>query len=267
MKRQMLITIFSLTSVAASAAESDLLSSPSASLRPANAPQEAEIGGIVGVVPGYFGAQKLSLVASPYVEASFGNGVFVGASGIGYRSPNYGSFSVAASLGAGRSRMESAGNGDTHNRLTGMGDVTPRAQANLFANYDNGPYHAYVLLQRELGNRDGAEGQLVGMFDAVSTKTDLVQLYAGIDYANQAQMQTFFGVTASQSSTSGNTVYTPGAGVAGSSVGSIWRHAFSQHWVGTLEVGVISLNGGAADSPLTARKTNGLAVVSSGYRF
>ncbi len=267
MKRQMLMLFFSVVSFAASATESDILSSPRASQRPANAPLEAEVGGIVGVGPGYLGAQKLSFAAGPYFEGNFGNGVFLGQDGIGYRTQNYGAFSIAASLGASRSRFERAGNSDDHNRLSGMGDVTPRAQANLFGNYDAGQYHVFAWLQRELGNRDGVEFQLAGLYDVVASKTNLVQLYAGLDYANKAKMQTFFGVTASQAASSGNPIYTPGAGVAGSSVGSVWRHAFSQHWVGTLEVGAISLRGAAADSPLTARRTSGFAVVSTGYRF
>jgi outer membrane scaffolding protein for murein synthesis (MipA/OmpV family) len=267
MKRQMLILFFSVVSTAASAAESDILSSPRASQRSANSSLEAEIGGILGIGPGYLGAQKLSFGAGSYFEGNFGNGVFLGQDGIGYRTQNYGSFSIAASLGASRSRYEREGNSDAHNRLTGMGDVTPRAQANLFGNYDAGQYHVFGWLQRELGNRDGVEFQLTGLYDVASSKTDLVQLFAGLDYANQAKMQTFFGVTAAQASSSGNPVYTPGAGIAGSGVGSIWRHAFKQHWVGILEVGAISLRGGAADSPLTARKTSGLAVFSTGYRF
>ena len=267
MKRQLVILFISVVSVAASAAESDNLSSPRASQRAANAPLEAEVGGVLAVGPGYLGAQKLSFGAGSYFEANFGNGLFLGQDGIGYRTQNYDSFSIAASLGASRSRYERDGNSDAHNRLTGMGDVTPRAQANLFVNYDSGPYHAFTWLQRELGNRDGVECQLTGLYDLVSSKIDLVQLYAGLDYANKAKMQTFFGVTAAQASNSGNPIYTPGAGVAGSGIGVGWRHAFKQHWVGTLEVGAISLRGNAADSPLTARKTSGFAGVTTGYRF
>ena len=267
MKRQLLILFISVVSVAASAAESDNLSSPRASQRAANAPLEAEVGGGLGIGPGYLGAQKLSFGAGSYFEGNFGNGLFLGQDGIGYRTPSYDSFSIAASLGASRSRLERDGDADSHNRLRGMGDVTPRAQANLFVNYDAGPYHAFAWLQRELGNRDGVEFQLTGLYDTVSSKIDLVQLYAGIDYANQAKMQTFFGVTPTQASSSGNPIYTPGAGVAGSGVGALWRHAFKPHWIGTLDVGAISLRGAAADSPLTARKTSGFVSVTTGYRF
>jgi outer membrane scaffolding protein for murein synthesis (MipA/OmpV family) len=267
MKRQMLIMSLLFASFTANAAEGDILSSPRASQRSANAQPEAEIGGIVGIGPGYLGAQKTSFGAGSYFEANFGNGVFLGQDGIGYRTQNFGAFSIAASLGASMSRPEQAGNTEDHNRLSGMGDVTPRAQANLFGNYDAGSYHVAAWLQRELGNRDGVEFQLTGLYDVVASSTDLVQLYAGLDYANQAKMQTFFGVTAKQASSSGNPMYTPEAGVAGSGVGTVWRHAFSQHWVGSLEVGAISLRGSAADSPLTARKTSGFAVVSTGYRF
>jgi outer membrane protein len=269
MKRHLLFLLFSVISVAASAAEVDLLASPRASQRSANA-REAEIGGIVAVGPGYLGGQNSMFQAGLYTEANFGNGVFFdlfGPDGIGFRTPNYGSFSFAASLGASRSRREQDGSADKHNRLSGMGDVSSRAQANLFGNYDSGPYHASAWLQRELGNRSGVEFQLAALYDVVSSGQDLAQLYAGLDYANQAKMQTFFGVTTSQSASSGNTIFTPEAGVAGSGVGVLWRHAFNRNWVGTLDVGAISLRGSAADSPLTARKTGGYSVVSVGYRW
>ncbi len=267
MKHRLLTLFFSVVSVAASAAEVEPLSSPRASQRPANAPREAEIGGIVGVLPGYLGAQNFMFKAGPYIEVNFGNGMFFGQDGIGFRTPSYGAFSVAASLGASRSRREQDGSADNHNRLSGMGDVSPRAQANLFGNYDAGPYHVSAWLQRELGNRNGVEFQLAGLYDVVSSGHDLVQLYAGLDYANQAKMQTFFGVTASQASSSGNPIFTPGGGVAGSGVGALWRHAFNRDWVGTLDVSAISLRGAAADSPLTARKTSGYTVVSLGYQL
>jgi outer membrane scaffolding protein for murein synthesis (MipA/OmpV family) len=267
MKRHLLFLLFSVISVVASAAEVDLLASPRASQRSANAPREAEIGGIVVVGPGYLGGQNSMFKAGAYIEINFGNGVFFGQDGIGFRTPNYGSFSFAASLGASRSRREQDGSADTHNLLSGMGDVSSRAQANLFGNYDSGPYHVSAWLQRELGNRSGVEFQLAGLYDVVSSGNDLAQLYAGLDYANQAKMQTFFGVTTSQASSSGNQFFTPEAGVAGSGVGALWRHAFNRNWVGTLDVGAISLRGSAADSPLTARKTGGYSVVSVGYRF
>jgi outer membrane protein len=262
------LTLFFLAvSITASAAEGDILTSPRASQRPANAPREAEIGVIVAVGPGYLGAQNSMFKAGPYVEANFGNGVFFGQDGIGYRSQNHGAFSVAASLGASRSRREQDGSADSNNLLSGMGDVTPRAQANLFVNYDAGPYHVTALLMRELGNRSGVELELSGLYDIVSSGHDLVQLYAGLDYANRAKMQTFFGVTASQASSSGNPVFTPEAGVAGSGAGVLWRHVYNPDWVGTFNVGAISLSGSAADSPLTARKTAGFAIVSVGYRL
>ncbi len=267
MRRLLLVLFMSAVPVAATAAENNLLASPSASQRASNAPREAEIGAIVGIVPGYLGGQNYMFKGGPYIEINFGNGAFFGQDGIGYRTSSYGSFSFAASLGASRSRFETEGSADTHNRLTGMGDVSPRAQANLFGNYDSGPYHVSALLQRELGNRSGVEFALSGLYDVISSQTDLTQLYAAVDYANQSKMQTFFGVTPSQAASSGNATFKAVAGVAGSGAGVQWRHAFNRDWVSTLDVGAISLRGSAADSPLTSRKTAAYTAVSVGYRF
>jgi outer membrane protein len=266
-KRCILMLILFLVAIVAMADESRPLASPRASLRPADAPREIELGGIVGVLPGYIGGDKLKVMGGIYFEANFGNGVFLGQDGIGFRSPQYGPFSVAASISPSLSRRERDGNADSPNRLSGMGDVAQVAQANLFGNYDAGPYHVAAEFQHELGSRDGIEFQLSGLYDIVSSPQNLVQLFAGVDYANQAKMQTFFGVTDAQASSSGNASFTPTAGIAGSGVGASWRHAFSQNWVGALDVAMISLSGSAADSPLTARKTSVYSVASFGYRF
>ena len=267
MKYRLLLLLLSFSSVTTSAAAENILTSPRASQRPANTVREAEIGVIAGIGSAYLGAQKNMLQAGIYFEVNFGNGVFFGQDGLGYRTQNYDGFSFAASLGASRSRTEQAGSADTPNRLSGMGDVPPKGQANLFGNYDDGLYHAYAWFQQELGDRNGVELQLAGLYDLISSPQDLAQLYAGLDYANQTKMQTFFGITSAQASSSGNPVYTPQAGVAGSGVGALWRHAFNQNWVGTLDVSAISLLGSAADSPLTARQTSCAAFVTAGYRF
>jgi outer membrane protein len=267
MKYRLLFLSLSVFSVSASAAEEDLLTSFRASQRPANATREAEIGLVVGAGPAYLGAQKNVLQAGLYFEVNFGNGAFFGQDGLGYRTQNYGAFSFAGSLGVSRSRTEQSGSADSPNRLSGMGDVPPKAQANLFANYDAGPYHAYAWLQQELGDRNGIDLEMAGLYDLISTRQDLAQLYAGFDYANQTMMQTFFGVTAAQATSSGNPTYTPGAGVAGSAVGISWRHAFNRDWTGLLDLSETTLMGAAADSPLTARVTSGAVMVGGGYRF
>jgi outer membrane scaffolding protein for murein synthesis (MipA/OmpV family) len=148
-----------------------------------------------------------------------------------------------------------------------MGDVGVKAQANLFLNYDGGPFHANAALRQTLAGRRGTELDLSASYDLYADQDNLVRLVAGIAYANRDLMQTFFGVTPQQSANSGNPAYAPHVGIAGESVGLTWRHALGEHWVGTLGLGAEQLHGAAADSPLTVRRTSGVASAAIGYRF
>ena len=132
-------------------------------------------------------------------------------------------FSASASLGLSDWRKESYGKNDTHNRLTGMGDINPRAQANLFLNYDTGPFHVNTALHQTMGDRQGTSADITARYDVLATKTDLVEVSGGFSYANKTEMNTFFGVTNAQSTRSGNAAYTAKAGIEGEGVGISWR--------------------------------------------
>jgi MipA family protein len=230
---------------------------------------ETEVGFGIGVGPGYLGGGRTRWGVGPLVEANFANGVFVSTTdGIGYRFlEDRSGFSMAASLGPSGSRREKDGEDGDLNRLRGMGDVGVRAQANLFANYDTGPYHASVGLHQTLGSRRGTGLDVIGSYDLHADRDNLVRASAGFSYANRSLMQTFFGVNETQAANTGYDTYTPSAGIAGTGVGVSWRHAFSREWVGSVGASVINLRGSAADSPLTEKRMNAALGLSLGYRF
>jgi outer membrane scaffolding protein for murein synthesis (MipA/OmpV family) len=262
------VLLLSLASISAFAADGAPLGSPMASRRSPDAPEQ-EVGLGIGVGHAYLGGKNTIFRAGIFGEANFANGVFLSTTdGVGYRLiDNASGFSVSASLGPGRSRRESDGEDDGHNRLQGMGNVNTAAQANVFVNYDSGPFHASTVLRQTLSARRGTELGVEASYDVVVTRDDLVQLSGGFAYANRSLMQTFFGVDATQSAASGNSVFMPKAGVAGTGVGALWRHAFNKEWVSTVGAGLTSLRADAAASPLTERRTNAGLGLSVGYRF
>ncbi|MBI3285847.1 MAG: MipA/OmpV family protein [Burkholderiales bacterium] len=249
------------------AADDGMLASPMASQR-SNEQAEQAVGVGLGVGNRYFGSKSVWR-AGLLGEANFSNGVFLSTvDGIGYRFlNNYNGFSMAASIGGSDSRNESDGDSNGRNRLQGMGDVKLRAAANLFVNYDAGLFHVNAGLHQTLGERRGTSVDLTGRYDVLASKTDLVQVSAGLMYANKTEMQTFFGVTPAQSAASGNALYTPGAALAGSGAGLMWRHAINQNWVTTLDAGVTRLGASAADSPLVEHRTTAGVGGSIAYRF
>jgi outer membrane protein len=230
---------------------------------------ETAVGVVAGYVPSYLGSDKSVWRAGLTGEANFANGVYLSSvDGIGYRFLNNSNgFSASASLGVSGGRKEKDGDDNHPNRLLGMGDVGNRAQANLYLNYDQGPFHATAGLHQVLSSHRGAALDLTGRYDLYATKTDLVQASAGLTYANRDMMQSYFGVTPAQSANSGNMVYTASSGVAGLNAGLTWRHAIDQHWVTTLSAGALRLGSSAADSPLTEKRNQAGIGGSVAYRF
>jgi outer membrane scaffolding protein for murein synthesis (MipA/OmpV family) len=250
-------------------ADSGALTPMSAGER-SSASTEKEIVLGIGAGPAYPGAYKRYGYIGLAVEANFGNGVFVSSQdGIGYRfleTPS--GFSMAASLGVLPGREEKDGRNDgRRNLLAGMGDIGARGAANLMLNYDSGPLHGRATLTHALGSRNDTLFGVDGSYDLYADSTNLVRVSTGFLYGNRSTMQTYFGVTPQQSANSGNPVYTPGSGIGEMHAALNWRHAFSEHWVGTVGAGVTSLRKGAADSPLVERRNSGYAAVTLGYRF
>ncbi len=209
--------------------------------------------------------------ANLFAEANFVNGVFLSTTdGLGYRFlNNHSGFSAAASIGASGWRKSSYGKNNSHNRLIGMPDVDPEAQANLFLNYDDGAFHINTGVHQTLGDRRDASIDVTGRYDLLSTKTDLVELTGGFSYANKNEMNTYFGVSKAQSlpTVSGNAEYSAKAGIAGTGVGVNWRHTINQNWVTTVGANVTRLGDAAADSSLTDRRTISGVGTSIAYRF
>jgi outer membrane scaffolding protein for murein synthesis (MipA/OmpV family) len=175
---------------------------------------------------------------------------------------------MAASLGATPMRKEKDGRQDgDRNRLAGMGDINSRVTTNLMMNYDSGAFHGRATLGHALGSRNNNVLGLDAGYDLLTDVSNVLRASAGVLIANQSTMQTYFGVTPQQSLNSGNFVYTPGGGLAEVHASLNWRHAFSQQWVGSLDVGATSLRNAAADSSLVKRRTNGYATATIGYRF
>lgn len=268
MMRRLPALLLCALSIPAFADSTNTLSIGRASARSTSTP-ETEVGLGIGIGPRYLGGSKNVGFLAPYVEANFANGIFVSTTdGIGYRFlENRSGFSMAASLGPSAWRREKAGEDGDTNRLRGMGDVNVKPQANLFLNYDSGPYHASVGLHQTLSSRRGTSLDVIGGYDLHADRDNLVRASAGFAYANRSLMQTFYGVNETQAANTGYSVYTPNAGVAGVGAGVTWRHAFNREWVGSLGASVINLRGSAADSPVTDKRTNAAVGVSLGYRF
>ena len=80
-------------------------------------------------------------------------------------------------------------------------------------------------------------------------------------------MQTFFGVNAAQSVSSGLPAYQARAGIKDYGINVNWRHNFSRKWFGNTGLQARRLSGSASESPLVATRLETSANFLLGYRF
>jgi outer membrane scaffolding protein for murein synthesis (MipA/OmpV family) len=93
---------------------------------------------------------------------------------------------MAASIGLSMMREERDGRDGNRNRLRGMGDVDLKAQANVFLNYDSGPFHANAAVHQTLAERRGTGVDLSVGYDLLADRDDLVRADVGVSYANRS---------------------------------------------------------------------------------
>lgn len=213
----------------------------------------------------YQGSNEARNLLLPQLEFQWANGWFAGTSnGIGYnfskdRGIDYG-LRLTADFGRKESRSPA---------LRGMGDIDPRAEAGAFFNY---PVNSDFVLTSSLryGAGDSSNGALLNLGGTYSTAiAPNWRLGAGVSgtLANQAYMQSFFGVTSAQSATSGYAPYRPSSGLRDLRASVSLTYLMSPRMVLTGGLSHVSLMGDAKDSPLTAQSNWFSGVVALTYGF
>ncbi|NYE60830.1 outer membrane scaffolding protein for murein synthesis (MipA/OmpV family) [Duganella sp. 1224] len=220
-------------------------------------------------VPEYAGANKRRVLPLPILERTYSNGVFLSAQrGIGYQA-KVGGFTLSAALGYDGGRDDhKKGYFSGSDALRGMGDIDGSAQAVLSAGYQLGSVGLTFTTRQNIGHRAYGASYALGMSTALYTdSTDQIGFGASAVYADNKRMQTYFGVTATQSARSGYREYKASGGFEHVSAGVHWNHVLDANWSVRSAVGVDRLTGDAADSPLTRRKTTPMLMTALIYRF
>ncbi len=136
-------------------------------------------------------------------------------------------------------------------RLRGFGDIEGGFVAGGYARYDFAPFFVRASFhQRISGDDTGYLVRLATGFELPVTKRIVLKVDAYADYADDAYMGTYFGVSALQSARSGLAVFDAGAGFksAGLTVGT--EIALDKDWTLHATGGYTRLLGDAASSPI-----------------
>ncbi len=153
-------------------------------------------------------------------------------------------------------------------RLTGLGDVASTIRGNLFASYRADWLLVRTNYSTDLGGK--AEGTTASFdLDARYRPSDKLSLVAGpgLTWSSAQYAQTFYGVTAAQSASSGLAAYNAGVGVSQVrfTVGADYRLA--EQWNLSTRLITSTLKGSAAVSPITQTKYQNSLGISAAYRF
>jgi len=213
--------------------------------------------------PRYEGADDSRLLAFPMLDVSWRDRFFFGMKGLGATLWRNEQVDVALALGYSFGRDEN----DSPD-LAGLGDIDAGASANLHLGYNARPFSYSLHLERPLGDRDtGAQLHLGIGYDLSFGRRLMLKPGLKTTWANARSMQSYFGVTPSQSISSGLPVYEAGAGFKSAGLNLLAIYLMNRHWAGTVTLGADRLLGDAADSPITQDRTQFSAGAGLSYRF
>ncbi len=225
--------------------------------------------GTVGVVyiagTEYPGSDQRRNLVLPLLDYQWRNGWFAGVSnGLGYefgkrQDMQYG---LRLTLDRGRDADRSA-------LLRGMGDIDIKPEAGAFFNYFASP-QVFLTSSLRYGAGNNGRGLLLDLGAGYATQLApqwRMALGAAATLVNADYMQSYFGVTPAQASTSGHAVYTPGSGLRDVRLNLSLNYFLSQQITFTTALSVSALQAGAKDSPLTRKATSATGVFVIGYGF
>lgn len=246
--------------VAAAVAGAATICGPTAS---AQQSQADSIGLAAGFQPKYGGAKAYRALPLPYLSLSQGI-FFVDGLSAGVAYPLTSNISVGPILAIGLGRKE----GDAA-RLSGTGDIARNLQYGAFMRWHEGPASASIKFMQSAHGGYGGHVDLDLAYAVIDTGKDRVSIGAGTQWSNSSAAQTYFGINSQQAanSTQGLPEYHPSAGFTSINAKASWEHRFDNSWSMRSTLGVGSLLGDAANSPIVERRTSMFGSVGLAYRF
>lgn len=234
---------------------------------------ELTLGGGVDVAPRYSGSNESRVTTALVIDYSMVNGFFVSTTrGIGYgNSIGKLDYSGALSYRAGRKDRDVDSDSISYGSdyLRGMGDVKGSAIGVIGLGYEVTDW-LNLQLQAEvpISQRSNGEALHFGIVSPLYTSSkNVVKLALTSSWGTSEYMQTYYGVSASQSAASGFTRYDAGSGIYAYSLNMDWTHKINQDWSVDAEAGFTQLTGDARNSSIVQRKTSPTGSLKVTYSF
>ncbi|MBI1773070.1 MAG: MipA/OmpV family protein [Burkholderiales bacterium] len=216
-------------------------------------------------LPKYTGSDERRLAAYPMFDAQWKNGAFFSAvNGLGYN------FSKNVSVQYGlRMSLEAARDESRSGKLRGLGDVNTSVEPGAFLNYSIDQNFSLASSVRYGSGLDhnGVQVSFGARATTLLNPQHRLSASIGANWVNSAYMQSYFGVTAAQSVSSGYAQYTPSSGIADIKLGASWHWNIDNNWSLTTGASVSRLNGDAGRSPFVFQKNPVTIFSAASYRF
>jgi MipA family protein len=226
-------------------------------------------GGTVGAaaIAGrkYQGSDERRTLLVPLLDYQWKSGWFAGTTnGLGYNFSRQPDMDYGVRLTADLGRKESRSSA-----LRGLGDVDARPEVGIFYNYSLSPSLALTSsLRYGSGNdRNGLVVDFGAAYSMVLAPQWRLGLGVSATVTNAKYMQSYFGVTPAQSTTSGYAPYTASAGLRDVRASAALTYSVNPRVAITTALSASSLQGDAKNSPITRKRSTATGIVSVSYAF
>jgi len=237
---------------------------------------EGAIGLVLGYGPAYIGSDDYGFGVKPALYLRYGR--FSLSTGAGFATRR--ADQVLNGLGVDlvsseRVRVKlsarlNRGRSDSNNAaLAGMGEVDGTVRARLTATWQlNDVWRLGAEASIDaLGRGQGAVGELSFAREVALTPDTTWRWGGSLSLGNSTYMQSYYGVTQTQSSSSGYAQYAPSSGLRDLALSTGWVSELTPDWVGFVNVGVSQALGPVLDSPLTFKALGYSGNVGLAWRF
>ena len=250
-------------------------------LTTAATPWSMVLGGAIISSPVYSGSNEREIKLRPLWALQYGRfrfapsraGAMLGASGGDNSAQSLGAsidlFSAARITGGVAMRVDPKRKSSDNERLTGLPDIQATLRARAYAGYKiTERWSLSAGVSQDILGRDGGGLANIDLsYGGRITPNVGWSVGTGMTYGDATYMKTHYGISQETSARTERAAYAPGAGVRDISIGGSLNVRFAPRWFGFVSAGVSQLQGGAADSPLTASKQSVGASIGVGYRF
>lgn len=222
------------------------------------------LGVVTATSNSYEGAKSYRAGLAPLLFVGYRDEVFFGPLGLTWKAIDVAGFRAGPLLGQLGGRRQ-----NLDARLDGLGDVPPSLAAGFFADYRRGHWQLSTNFRQAVKHtQDGWLG-LVQLDYGATLVTNRLGFFIGpeVQFASRRYEQSFFGVTAAQSLSSGLPVFTPAGGTKDYGIHAGLTYAWTEHLIMRVFADAKWLGSDISGSPIVQRNSQTLVGMGIAYRF